>query len=515
MFFLRAKQWGKALASVMVAVTLLSGCESILVDNGAAAGKDAEIKVDVAEREIIPPGAIPGEVTIDLSSVREGESLNLHGLSKAEALERIGSLYDFNLKIINGVPDKDIYGALSDSDLILSENKIERVSSVSYDNIGTESFDIPDIIGSGAEVLLNEIYEKYENGSREDSGSFALVLPFEEYADIYSSLLHDAWSVDAASGAITSYDSENDEFIFGNGHEGYEIDRETLKQNILDCFEKRNFDTEIEAMGNIITLPDYSLKDKYETLASYETHTTNQSVRNKNVSLAADAINGRIVMPGEEFSYNETVGKRTREKGYGEAGAYLNGEVVQEIGGGVCQVSTTTYNAVFRAGLRSTERTSHTFAPSYVTPGLDATVSWGGPDYKFVNDSPYPIGIRAHYENRKVKVSIYGVRVLPEGITLDLVSYKTASLGVPAPVYITSGKTDNGSAGSIWEAYKVTYKDGEEIDRVFDHKSKYVGHTPRIMVNPLLPPGMTQEEYDAWLQNALTQAQAAPIPEAQ
>ena len=468
--------------------------------------------MDVAEKEVIPPGAIPGNIYVDLSAVKEGEKINLHGLSRQEAQERIASLYDFRLKIINGIPDKEIYDSLSDNELVTSENRIERVSSVSFDSVDRESFDIPDIIGSGSEVLLNEIYERYENGSRDDNEEYDLDIPFEEYADIYSAMLHDAWSVDASSGAIVSYDKENDEFIFGNGHEGYEIDREALKKDILECFNERKFDSEILSTGSIITLPDYSLKDRYETLASYETHTTNQSVRNKNVSLAADAINGKIVMPGEEFSYNETVGKRTKEKGYGEAGAYLNGEVVQEIGGGVCQVSTTTYNAVFRAGLTSTERTSHTFAPSYVTPGLDATVSWGGPDYKFVNDSPYPIGIRAHYENRKVTVSIFGVRILPEGVTLDLESHKTATLGVPAPVYITSGSTDNGSAGSIWEAYKVTYKDGEEIDRVFDHKSRYVGHTPRIMVNPLIPEGMTPEEYNAWLQNALAGMQNGANP---
>ena len=96
----------------------------------------------------------------------------------------------------------------------------------------------------------------------------------------------------------------------------------------------------------------------------------------------------------------KVVGERTEAKGYQAAAAYSNGEVVQEIGGGVCQVSTTLYNAVIRSGLKTTVRRSHTYEPSYVTPGQDATVSYGGPDYKFINNSNTAIGIRASYSNQ-------------------------------------------------------------------------------------------------------------------
>lgn len=96
-------------------------------------------------------------------------------------------------------------------------------------------------------------------------------------------------------------------------------------------------------------------------------------------------------MPGETFSYNQVVGQRTKAAGFKEAPAYLNGKVVQEYGGGICQVSSTLYNAVLYANLEITERTNHGFKPSYVKPGLDATVSWGGPDFKFTNNRNYPI----------------------------------------------------------------------------------------------------------------------------
>ena len=131
--------------------------------------------------------------------------------------------------------------------------------------------------------------------------------------------------------------------------------------------------------------------------------------------LAAEAINGTIIKPGEEFSFNGVVGRRTEAKGYKGAAAYNNGEVVQEIGGGVCQVSTTLYNAVVRAGLEISYRRSHTFEPSYITPGQDATVSYDQPDFRFINNSKAAIGIKASYSNQKMTVSVYGIPILEDG----------------------------------------------------------------------------------------------------
>ena len=118
-----------------------------------------------------------------------------------------------------------------------------------------------------------------------------------------------------------------------------------------------------------------------------------------------------VLMPGEEFSYNEALGKRTTEAGYLGAGAYLNGEVVTEIGGGICQVSSTLYCAALYANLKITDRTCHWFGVDYLPAGLDATVSWGGPEFKFVNSRNYPIRIKAEVDREKwcAVVAIEGV----------------------------------------------------------------------------------------------------------
>src|SRR5699024_6531690 len=134
-----------------------------------------------------------------------------------------------------------------------------------------------------------------------------------------------------------------------------------------------------------------------DVLGSYTTNVSGTAVRKKNVRLSGEKCNNIILLPGEEFSYNNTVGKRTKENGFGEAAAYLNGETVQEVGGGICQTSSTLYNAVLLSNLEVTERTNHTYVSGYVPIGRDATVSWGGPDFKFKNDKEYPIKIVMSY----------------------------------------------------------------------------------------------------------------------
>lgn len=145
-----------------------------------------------------------------------------------------------------------------------------------------------------------------------------------------------------------------------------------------------------------------------DVLGSFETRHTDDENRNTNLKLACKAINGMELDPGEEFSYNDALGKRTEAAGYRHAAAYENGETVTAIGGGICQVSSTLYNCVLLADLDVTSRTGHSFAPSYVELGMDATVSWGGPEFKFRNNTDYPIRIEAEVSGGKVRIKLLG-----------------------------------------------------------------------------------------------------------
>lgn len=357
--------------------------------------------------------------------------------------------------------------------------------TVSYDS---EVYEVNDLMAGKIDSLLNEIY------SGEPQESYTLdTAGLEEQIKAEAAACAAKWDKKAKSGSIDSFNAETGKFVFAGEENGFAIDQEKLIDDITQALAAKDFDAKIEASGSAVApeITAASAKEQYKTIGSFTTNTTSNKNRNTNVRLAAEAINGTVIKPGHEFSFNGTVGQRTEAKGYKGAAAYNNGEVVQEIGGGVCQVSTTLYNAVFKAGLKISYRRSHTFEPNYVTPGRDATVSYEQPDFKFINTSSTAIGLRASYADQKMTVSVYGIPILEDGITWDLESKKVEDLGVPEPEYVedqtldpgVEKTTSKGSSGSRWETYKVVYKDGKEISRELDHKTTYKGHKPVVHRN--------------------------------
>ncbi|MFC3886024.1 VanW family protein [Bacillus songklensis] len=128
--------------------------------------------------------------------------------------------------------------------------------------------------------------------------------------------------------------------------------------------------------------------------------------RNRNIELSARAINNVVIGPGDSFSYNETVGQRTAERGYQPAHEIINKELVMGIGGGICQTSSTLFNAVDQTGATITAITHHSKTVGYVPVGRDATVSWGGPDFKFVNNKDYPIVIKTFVDKKQGHITV-------------------------------------------------------------------------------------------------------------
>ncbi|WP_308634580.1 VanW family protein [Paenibacillus silvisoli] len=152
---------------------------------------------------------------------------------------------------------------------------------------------------------------------------------------------------------------------------------------------------------------------KEKPIGHYATYYNSRNKnRSHNIKLAAQAINNTVIFPGETFSFNKVVGKRTKEKGYLEAAVIVRGELSEGIGGGICQVSSTLFNASDRAGLHIVQRYSHSRNVPYVRPGRDATVSWDGPDFVFQNRYNQPILIRAHAVPGKLFVAIYSSEVI-------------------------------------------------------------------------------------------------------
>ncbi|NBJ70982.1 MULTISPECIES: VanW family protein [Clostridia] len=143
-------------------------------------------------------------------------------------------------------------------------------------------------------------------------------------------------------------------------------------------------------------------------LGSYVTHfKKNNEERTTNIELAARAIDSHVIFPGELFSFNEVVGERTEKKGYKRAPVIVKGELAEDIGGGICQVSSTLFNAVNLKGIEIVERYAHSKRVPYVPPGKDATVSWWGPDFSFKNRYNQPLLLRAHAKNGQLVVRVY------------------------------------------------------------------------------------------------------------
>ena len=359
--------------------------------------------------------------------------------------------------------------------------------TVEYDS---DQYKVTDLMAEKVDALLDEIYK---DGSDPQESYTLDTSGLDEKVKAEAAACGAKWDKKAKNGSIDKFDAASGKFVFAGEENGFAIDQDKLAADISQALKDKKFDAKITATGSDVApeISAASAKEKYKTISSFTTNTTANQNRNTNVRLAAEAINGTVIKPGQEFSFNGTVGQRTEAKGYKGAAAYNNGEVVQEIGGGVCQVSTTLYNAVFKAGLKISSRRSHTFEPSYVTPGRDATVSWDQPDFKFINNSSTAIGLRASYADQKVTISVYGIPILEDGITWDLDSKKVEDLGTPNPTYeedqtLQPGEEvikSKGSAGSRWETYKVVYKNGKEISRELDHKTTYKGHTPVVRRN--------------------------------
>lgn len=206
------------------------------------------------------------------------------------------------------------------------------------------------------------------------------------------------------------------------------------------------------------------------TLGSFSSNYKESNVnRSTNVKLASNKINDVILLPGEEFSYNKVVGKRTFENGFREASIYTSNGVTNGLGGGICQVSSTLYNAVLRANLEIVERRNHSYAVSYVPLGTDATVSYGSIDFRFKNNRKYPIKIIASSVNGVCSVSITGIKedieyeveITPK--KLQTIPFQTKYIDDNTLPLGTQKQTQYGDNGYKYETYKTLKLNGNVI----------------------------------------------------
>ena len=218
------------------------------------------------------------------------------------------------------------------------------------------------------------------------------------------------------------------------------------------------------------TVKDLGSKAFPDRLSRYSTrYDASNRDRSTNLELSAKKINGTVLLPGEEFSYNKVVGKRTIENGYKNAAVFSNGRVEDGLGGGICQISTTLYNAVLLANLEITERRNHSFVTSYEDPGRDATVVYGVQDFKFKNSRKYPVKIEASVKNGVATMTVMGIK---EDVEYDVKirAYKTATIPYKTEkrknANLAEGKEkviQSGTNGCKAVCYRDLYLNGKKV----------------------------------------------------
>lgn len=226
-----------------------------------------------------------------------------------------------------------------------------------------------------------------------------------------------------------------------------------------------------------------------DLLATYSTNYSTRNVnRSTNIRLASSKINGIVLMPGETFSYNSTVGKRTAANGFKSAAVYSGGEVTTGIGGGICQVSSTLYNSVLLSNLQIVERYNHGFNPGYVPAGRDATVSWGGPDFKFKNNRNYPIKIICTNSGGTITTKIFGLKeeneyeVEIQSYITGYIKYNTITKQDPTLAPGTTKVIANGSNGCKAVSYRILKQNGQVVSKTLLANDTYNPHNKIVAV---------------------------------
>ena len=253
-----------------------------------------------------------------------------------------------------------------------------------------------------------------------------------------------------------------------------------------------------------VTASDLKMLLFRDVLGEARTHVSGSAGRIGNVKLSAKLINGIVLNSGDTFSYNDSVGKRTEARGFKPAPAYVKGETVDEVGGGICQTSSTLYLACLLSNMEITERYAHRYVPAYIDWGMDATVSWGGPDYKFTNNTLYPVKIVTEYSKGYLTIKLLGTNI--DGIRVKMTN-EVLSKTPWETVYQEDSTMTPGSPDVVkvtpYTGYKVkTYqtiydKNGSVIDSHFEAASDYKVRNKVVLQAPAAAPGSAPADFPA------------------
>lgn len=437
--------------------------------------------VDVEEDEILENASsltteinveVPQSIHIDPNvTINRGvyaDDVDLSGLTYKEARSKI----------------EDYVSSLRNKQVSLTSIK-DRVTTVSAGDLGlkwSNSDILIEAVGLGKTGNVIARYKANKDLEVEHKVYDVRLTADKSYVRNVVQTESDACGSDAKDATMTR---ENGDFVYTEGQEGFGIDVDKsvdIVMNAMDNWNKEDMSVEL-ASGMIKpkgTVED--LKKIHDLLGSFHTSfSSSGKERSGNVRNGTKLINGRLLYPGEQLSVYECVSPFTEENGYFLAGSYLNGLVVESLGGGICQVSSTLYNAVIRAELQVDQRSNHSMIVNYVDMSADAAISGTAKDFKFTNNLADPIYIEGYTtDDKEVVFNIYGVETRPSN---RMISFQSVELErtepegekVVADPELPAGKVSVQSAhtGYVGEYWKIVKVDGVETERVRINKSTY------------------------------------------
>ncbi|WP_026477737.1 VanW family protein [Alkaliphilus transvaalensis] len=356
----------------------------------------------------------------------------------------------------------------------------EKIWDVSYDQIGfnylyddaiQEAFNV----GRGGNYFnrLGEIYRVRKK---------PIIIPLKtEYNFEYLEEIVDEINKTIFRAPLSAkIERKNQGFDITNSTKGVEVDEEALKKELRIAIENYQNETVMIPVQYVEPkVTEDQLAHITDVMGSFSTVFDSQVTgRSTNISLASRSINGTLLMPGEVFSFNDKTGPRGVAEGYQEAPVILNGKLVPGIGGGICQVSTTLYNALVRADLEITKRQNHSLSVAYVPLGHDAAVAYGFLDLQFVNNTQHPIYVESSVAGNRISVNIYGKEFKDYSIKLFSEVVETIEPTVEVKkdpsLYIGDRKTEReAKRGYKVNTYKIYERNGQEFMKELISKDTY------------------------------------------
>lgn len=419
-------------------------------------------------------------------------------VEKAFSVGRKGNIFDRLSEIIDASFNEKVIHVETSYNEDKVDEAVNYIYSQIYVPVEDPSFRIQNdtvFISAGhhgksldKELLKNEII-KFINSRKNSSIDMPIIVTNKASVDtdtMYNKINYEP--VNASSKV------ENGKLVIIPHKNGIKIDKVLLN----DAVNKINMGEDIvEKIKVSIITPEITEEIMNQnlfrdTIASYSTWFSTEGQANidraENLRIAADKINGKILAPGDIFSFNQTVGERTVANGFKSGQVFEGGKIVEGIGGGICQVSSTLYNTVLKANLKIVERVNHMFKVNYVPEGLDATVAYGYIDFRFQNSTKWPIKLEAFMtESNLLYINIIGTKENP-GLSVEMFSqvirsipYNTEYVDDPNLPEGTTRVIQNGMNGAVVDTYKIIKQDGQEISRTKITTSNYSPLNARVL----------------------------------